>query len=253
MGALAPEVQESTISAQILGENEAGTDRHTASFNNIKVDNIEAAAEIAAASGLDHTIVVADNIIQIISFKYFTEQENSEFEQKLENLVKKLKEKGINYETNTKAVESRFITANPSFTPYNREDILRRMEEEVGKADGDTGLEDGLLGRRQMLRDAIQNAKIRNNEFLRQQELTAEREEYGKLRAKQIELEEKGERLSDEEVKRFTELVDILIPSTQETIRNASEDYEEARKELEKVAAKVIGKLGFLSTFGIKL
>jgi len=253
MGALAPEVQESTISAQVLSEDEITPDRHTADFHNIKVDNIKEAVEIAALSGLDHTIIVADNVIQIISFKYWSVEENDEFDQKVENLIQKLKEKGINYETNTKAVESRFITASPSeFTPYNREDIIRRMEEKVGKNDGDTGLEKGLLRRRQMLRDAIQNAKIRNNEFLRQEKLASERAEYGKLRTKQIELEKNGERLSDEEVKRFTELLNILIPSTQETIRNASEDYEEARKELEKVAAKVIGDLGFLSTFGIK-
>lgn len=43
----------------------------------------------------------------------------------------------------------------------NREDIIRRMEEEVSKGDGDSGLEDGLLRRRKMLRDALQNKEIR--------------------------------------------------------------------------------------------
>ena len=35
------------------------------------------------------------------------------------------------------------------------------MEEKEGKDDGDTGVEDGLLRRRQMLRDALQNEEIR--------------------------------------------------------------------------------------------
>jgi hypothetical protein len=253
MGALAPEVQESTIAAQGLSKEDLGTKKHTGNLIKVKVDNLEEAIAIAKEIGLDHTINLKENTIDFIAFNYFSKNAKELFKRNLGRFAIKIKEKGINYETKSKPIESRFIQsgADPK-SDFRRKDVLERMAGLLERANGDNGSDMGLLGRRKMLRNAIQEATRRNNEFIRQQELASERKEYGKLRAKQIELEKKGERLSDEEVKRFTELLNILIPSTQETVRNASEDYEEARKELEKVAAKVIGDLGFLSTFGIK-
>lgn len=253
MGALAPEVQESTIAAQGLSKEDVGTKKHTGNLIVVKVDNLEEAIAIAKEIGLDHTINLKENTIDFIAFNYFSKNAKELFKRNLGRFAIKIKEKGINYETKSKPIESRFIQsgADPK-SDFGRKDVLERMAGLLERANGDNGSDMGLLGRRKMLRDALQEATRRNNEFIRQQELASERAEYGKLRAKQIELEKKGERLSDEEVKRFTELLNILIPSTQETVRNASEDYEEARKELEKVAAKVIGDLGFLSTFGIK-
>ena len=254
MGALAPEVQESTIAAQGLSKEDIGTDKHTADLITVKVDNLEEAIAIAKKIGLDHTINLKENKIDFIDFNYWGRRTTQRFQKNLGKFITQLKEKGINYEAESESIESRFIESGADPKSYfGRKNVLERMAgalEQDARDTGDKGKD--FQKRRQMLRDAIQEAIRRNNEFIRQQELASERAEYGKLRAKQIELEKNGERLSDEEIKRFTELLNVLIPSTQETIRNSADDYEEARKELEKVAAKVIGDLGFLSTFGIK-
>jgi len=254
MGALAPEVQESTIAAQGLSKEDIGTDKHTADLITVKVDNLEEAIAIAKKIGLDHTINLKENKIDFIDFNYWGRRTTQRFQKNLGKFITQLKEKGINYEAESESIESRFIESGADPKSYfGRKNVLERMAgalEQDARDTGDKGKD--FQKRRKMLRDAVQEAIRRNNEFIRQQELASERAEYGKLRTKQIELEKNGERLSDEEIKRFTELLNILIPSTQETIRNASEDYEEARKEIEKVADKVIGDLGFLSTFGIK-
>ncbi len=110
----------------------------------------------------------------------------------------------------------------------------------------------GLQRGGQNLRDAIQEGQKRNEELIRQQGLKNERKEYGLLKAKEEAWANKGMKLPDADIKRLTELYNILIPSVSETIKNAEDDYDDAKKELEDVADKVIGKLGFLSKFPIK-
>jgi len=52
------------------------------------------------------------------------------------------------------------------------------------------------------LRDAIQEAERRNQEFIRQKSLADERKEYGALRAKEIASATSGEKLTDAEQQR---------------------------------------------------
>ena len=253
MGALAPETQESTIAAQILDSDEVDSKRHNATLHTIKVDNIEEVDKIAKSVGLDYTLDIKGETIELISFKFWNKEKFDAFKEKLKLLTQKLKKKGINYENKKRAIESRYIeSGEDKESEWKRNDILRGMEEAYGGDTGNIGRGVGLQRGGQNLRDAIQEAQIRNNELIRQQGLKEERKEYGLLKTKEESLVSKGERLSDKDLKRLSELHDMLLPSIAETITNAADDYEAARKELDKGGNKAVGKFGFVSKFPIK-
>lgn len=170
MGALAPEVQESTIAAQGLSKEDVGTDKHTGDLITIKVDNLEEAIAIAKKIGLDHTINLKESTIDFIDFNYWGKKTSQQFKRNLGRFATQIKEKGIKYEAKTKPIESRFIQsgADPK-SDFGRKDVLERMAGALERDNGDTGNKgEGLLGRRKKLRDAIQEAIRRNNEFIRQ-------------------------------------------------------------------------------------
>ncbi len=130
MGALAPETQESTIAAQILDSDEVDSERHNATLHTIKVDNIEEADKIAQSIGFDHTVDIKRGVIELIYFKWFTDEQSNSFKEKLKLLTHKLKKKGINYENKKRAIESRYIeSGEDKESEWKRNDILRGMEE----------------------------------------------------------------------------------------------------------------------------
>lgn len=243
MGALTPEVQESTIAAQHIDKNSLGSDKHTATKHSLTFDQskLDQVKKMADDVGLDATINLENNTIDFLEFTadWF---DQVDFNDKLTKFVQKISEDGIKYKAEHFPIESRFIESQVSeYNEFGRKQILRDLRGRVELQQG-----------RGVLRDAISEAEKRNEEFIRQEELRDERKEYGDLRQKQIDLQQKGESLSDDEVKKMTLLYDKLLPSTEETFTNAKADYEKAKAEIEKTAKEVSKGVGFVSTFGIK-
>ena len=243
MGALAPETQESTIAAQYISESDENGPRHTGDMHSLtEVSDLSYAVEAAKEAGLNFTADVNTSSIHFLEFLRKDWFNNKEFKEKLTKFVSKLKEGGIKYDTETRAVESRLIESGGSAEhEFSRKDILRNIGKQEGMGQGGDGI-----------RNAVSEAIKRNDEFIRQEGLADERKEYGALREKQIELQNKGENLSDSEVKRLTELYDKLLPGTEETVANAKDSYEQAKSEIDQVAKEVVKGSGFVAEFPIK-
>jgi hypothetical protein len=241
MGALAPEVQESTIASAYLTEEEGDRGEHDGMLHEIKTPNLAGAVKILNDLGLNHTVVIKKNVIELLEFnkEWFNA---TEFKEKLNKFVKLLKENNITYEPYSHPIKSNLIESGSD--PESEFSRRRILEDIRVKADLQPGGE--------QLRDAVSEAIKRNEDFIRQEKLASERKEYGDLRKKQIDLNEKGQELDDAELKKLTELYDTLLPVAEETITNAKDQYEEAKAEIDAVAAKVVGDRGFVASFPIK-
>ncbi len=193
-----------------MDSDEVDSKRHNADLLTIKVDNIEEVDKIAKSVGLDYTLDIKGETIELISFKFWNKEKFDAFEEKVELLTHKLKKKGINYETNRRAIESRYIESGADGeSEWRRSDILRRMAEAQGKDRKTIERKVGLQRGRENLLDAIQEGQKRNEELIRQQGLKNERKEYGLLKAKEEAWANKGMKLPDADIKRLTELYNI--------------------------------------------
>ena len=247
MGVMGPEAQQSTISGRVLSEAEMDTDAHTADRMDFQLNSeadFDNAVAVAKASGLDYSANVEN---KTIFFLDFSRGQDSEYWEKVNTFDGELKKNGITGQLERTPIESRLIQATPKPiweggpNSLGRDGILqaeqRKVEHEGGGA---------------VLRHALDEAVTRNNDFLKQQELEPVRKEYAGLRQKEIELGQKGERLTDEEVKKKDELYKKLLPEVKTTVAKAADAYGEAKEEIEKVGAKVVGKKGFVVPFNIK-
>jgi len=78
--------------------------------------------------------------------------------------------------------------------------------------------------------------------------------ELGKIRDKQIALQEQGKDITDAEKKRLDELSKVVQPIIEETFQVQEESFKKAKKEIEDIAAAAISKVkgSFVSVFPIK-
>lgn len=242
-GALAPEVQESTIAARDLSESDLRTTVHDATRIVLKVSDLEVAMKYADDAGLDNTLGIDGKTIEFIEFnpEKHTWFDSKEYLNNFTNFVSKLKDNGIEYESRYHPIESRFITADGADGTFSRQSIIENAKREVGLQSG-----------RQDLRDALSEAEKRNEEFIRQKQLAPDRSEYADLRNKQIELGQEGKELGDKEQKRLTELYDKLLPHTKDAFTNAKESYSQSKQEIDSVGKDAVGDNGFVVPSDIK-
>ena len=241
LGALTPEVQETTIAGKSLNEAEWGGIKHNATEIRIKVDDLDKTFQIAKLLDIDYSLNTHNSSI---SFLDFGKGGDLDFTEKMRIFAEELKNKNITYDTEAIPIESRLIgakTANEGeYHTFDRKGIFKVLRSE------------NSVGGREMFLDAISQAEARNNEFIRQKELAPERKLHAELRDKQIELNANGKELSDKELKQLTELEDKLLPSTSKTFTNAKSSYDEAKNEIDKVGEQIVGDNGFVAKSNIK-
>jgi len=247
MGVMGPEVQQSTIAGRVLSENEIGSDSHTANRFDVNFSSekdFDRAVELAIASGLEYSANIEN---RTISFLDFSNGKDTKWLSNFNTFDSQIVDNGIDGEYAVTPIESRLIEATPKPIyeggplSSGRDAILQEGQRQVE-----------LQGGGGLLRHALDEAVTRNNDFLKQQELEPVRKEYADLRQKEIDLGEKGERLTDEEVKKKDELYKKLLPEVKTTVAKAADAYSEAKEEIQSVGKKVVGKKGFVVPFNIK-
>jgi len=155
-GAMTPEVQDSTIAGRAV---EANTEEHNADRFDIGINNQEAAMKAASDAGFDQDgfTLSGDKISFFNIFEYPVE----DFENKYVTFVDKYLEYGGQITSETKsAIQSEFIDSD------RRAEIIAAIE---GNAVQQAG--------RQGVRNAIQEAKPRNEEYIRRKTPQVETEQ----------------------------------------------------------------------------
>ncbi len=151
MGALAPEVQETTLAGRNIGKEEENSSSHTADRIVFKVDakDFDAALKFAQESGFDFSSDVKTSEISTLNFmeKWFDEKRPTLFKN-ISTFVKSLEQNGIKSNSTSHAVESRLIDTS------RRREVLQRVRDKAR-------LEQG----RDVLLDALQKAEKRNEDF----------------------------------------------------------------------------------------
>jgi hypothetical protein len=236
IGALTPEVQESTIAGRYVKSKSSD---HKADEYSVIIDNTSAALKAAEEAGFGSAGFTLLN--KEIKFFNVFEGQTRDIPQMVTTFVNKFKEYGGQVISKTKrAVESDYIT-------YERRGKI---------LEGIAG--DALLGgsNRASLRDRTRNAIARNEAFTNWKKINKSESatEYRQLRAEQIDAGERGEILSDEKLKRIKELEDVIVGPTAEVFTSDKNRYEEAKVEIEAIANDIadLVKEGFVSKFTIK-
>ena len=149
-GAMTPEVQDSTIAGRTI---ESGSEFHNTDRYEVELDNQEAAMKAAADAGFDQEgfTLTGNKIMFFNIFEYPVE----DFDNKYITFVDKYTEYGGKIGSETKsAIQSEFIDSD------RRAEIITKIE---GNAVQQTG--------REGIRNAIQEAKPRNEEYRKLNEL----------------------------------------------------------------------------------
>jgi hypothetical protein len=151
-GAMTPEVQDSTIAGRTI---ESGSEFHNTDRYEVELDNQEAAMKAAAAAGFDQEgfTLTGNKIMFFNIFEYPVE----DFDNKYITFVNKYTEYGGKIGSETKsAIQSEFIDSD-------------RRAEIITKIEGDAVQQTGREG----IRNAIQEAKPRNEEYIRRKKQPA--------------------------------------------------------------------------------
>ena len=235
-GALTPEVQESTIAGMYVKE---GSSYHNADKLEVGIDNMEIAMKAAKDAGFDENGYTLLN--DEISFFDIHEFRTEGFDKKIDIFASKYEEYGGQITRKEKhAVRSEYIDAE------KRKDIISRIQGDAIQYKQD----------RSGLRDELENAQERNENFLKWKDINDSdtAKEYRDLRQKQLDLSENGEALSDKEDARIKELESKLSEPLASIISSNKKQYEKAKIEIDSVAHDVASLVagGFKSEFGIK-
>ena len=231
MGDIAPEAQESTIVSERVKFGENG---HNAEKFTFEVNDLDKAVKALEESGIHNfTVNEGAKTIEILQISGY---ENAGIFEKFANFKKKLKEYGG--ETRRQTVESlRSEPMDARARGLVLENIRIREGRERPGSDFDK---------------LVQEAIKRNERFAASQKLIPERNRYGELRRKQIELKEKGEDLSPEELSEMDGLIGKLTPDIKATVTSAEKAYSDAKTEIDTVARDIVGDDGFVAPVKIK-
>ena len=151
-GAMTPEVQDSTIAGRTI---ESGSEFHNTDRYEVELDNQEAAMKAAADAGFDQEgfTLTGNKIMFFNIFEYPVE----DFDNKYITFVDKYTEYGGKIGSETKsAIQSEFIDSD-------------RRAEIITKIEGDAVQQTGREG----IRNAVQEAKPRNEEYIRRKKQPA--------------------------------------------------------------------------------
>jgi hypothetical protein len=243
VGALTPEVQESTIAGRYVEEN---TEEHNTDEYSYQIDNTEAALQAAADAGFDVDGFTLLN--EEIKFYNGFYDENGERKfyidrigEKIDTFVAKYLEYGGNIKREEKRpVQSEFITYEKRVNALAKiaADALQPGSNWAG------------------LRDRIVFAEKRNEAFRDWKKVKKSKRagEYENLRREQIEAGSQGEVLSDEKLERIKKLEKFFETPLTTVVSTDQERYEEAKAEIDAIAddvAKMVNG-GFSSPFNIK-
>jgi len=236
MGALTPEVQESTIAGRYVEE---GSKNHKADEYSVGIDNTSAALRAAEEAGFNSAgFTLLDKEIKFFNvFKY----RNKNIREMLATFVNKYKEYGGQITSEGKrAVESEYID-------YDRRGAI------LAAVTGDAVPEGSNWAG---VRDLTSNAFTRNKAFAKWKRVNKglPAKEYSKLRAEQIDAGERGEILSNEKLKRIKDLEDLISEPTARVFASDESRYTEAKAEIEAIANDIakLASEGFVSEFTIK-
>lgn len=246
IGALAPEVQDSTIAAKIVdpADKSRNADRYT-----ITVNNPEAAVQAANDAGLaeDGFTLDGNNIIFLNIDEY-----TKNFDTKIDKFKQKLKEYGGEIQETTKdAVRSEFIDSSWRKTL-------------IGDAKR-AAVQQGERGQR--VRNALEEAERRNNAYIEWKNRTKTWDEelgrevdspelrrYKELRTKQLELGAEGKQLTDAERAEIKELEVYFVEPLSAFFAADRNRYEAAKQEVEAIANDIAELVAdsFVSKFDVK-
>lgn len=243
IGALTPEVQESTIAGRFV---DAEAQEHNADLYSYQIDNTEAALQAVADAGFDlDGFTLINGEIKFINAFY---EENGEvrfliedIDKKINTFVGKYKEYGGSIQgKNKEPVQSEYIDYE------KRADALGRIAADALRPES----------RWAGLRDRIIFAEKRNKAFQDWKEVkkSEEADEYADLRREQIEAGSRGDVLSDKKLERIKELEKFFETPLTTVVSTDEEKYLEAKAEIDAIAndvAKMVAG-GFASPFKIK-
>jgi hypothetical protein len=243
VGALTPEVQESTIAGRYVEEN---TEEHNTDEYSYQIDNTEAALQAAADAGFDvDGFTLLNEEIKFYNGFYYENGERifyiDRIGEKIDTFVAKYLEYGGNIKREEKRpVQSEFITYEKRVNALAKiaADALQPGSNWAG------------------LRDRIVFAEKRNEAFRdwKKVKKSEEANEYKDLRREQIEAGSQGEVLSDEKLERIKKLEKFFETPLTTVVSTDEERYEEAKAEIDAIAddvAKMVNG-GFSSPFNIK-
>ena len=236
LGAITPEVQESTIAGQYVEE---GAKNHKADEYTVQIDNTSAALIAAKEAGFGSSgFTLLDKEIKFFNVFKFPNENIGEM---IANFVTKYEENGGTVIGEARrAVESEYID-------YDKRGAILAEIEKSSLLEGSN-----WAG----VRDRISDAFERNKAFAKWKKINKSipAVEYRRLRQEQIDLGERGEVLSDEKLKRIKDIEELLVNPVARVFTNDEKKYLEAKAEIEAIAND-IGKLvagSFTSPFSIK-
>jgi hypothetical protein len=241
MGITAPEVQDSTIAAQIV---EDGSDLHKADRFEIKVNNPELAFKALREVSFEQDgYTIVDDTIWLLDFSMGSDPE---FFAKFDQLEKTIKSYGAEIiSTDRKPVRSQLIDDKGEYGP-KREDIISEFE----RSSVQQGRKRGYIS------DNLEAIKERLNAFKRWIgiDYSPEKARLEELRRKEIELASQFKSLSKKESEELSRLTAKLADVYASVIASDKARYEEAKTEIEQVAeeVRVLVNKSFVSEFPIK-
>jgi hypothetical protein len=242
IGILAPEVQESTIAAQVV---KSGSSDHNADRIQLKVDNSEVAFISLKEVGFENEgYTIFDDTIWLLDF---SKGKNNEFDNRLYNLEKTIEQYGGKIISKSKsAIKSEYIDDKGSFDGTNRNDVIRNFEKNSVQRRRDRGY----------VRNVLEEVKERLKAFKEYKRIKRSVlvPELMRLRQKQLDLAAEGEMLPVKENNILNKYSAIAADRLSKVIAREKNRYEEAKVLIEGIASDVLSAIndGFVSKFGIK-
>ena len=241
MGITAPEVQDSTIAAQIV---EDGSDLHNVDRFEIKVNNPELAFKALREVSFEQDgYTIVDDTIWLLDF---SKGSDPEFFAKFDQLEKTIKSYGAEIiSTDRKPVRSELIDDEGEYGS-KREEVISEFE----RSSVQQGRKRGYIS------DNLEAIKERLNAFKRWKgiDYSPEKARLEELRRKEIELASQFKSLSKKESEELSRLTAKLADVYASVIASDKARYEEAKTEIEQIAeeVRVLVNKSFVSEFPVK-
>jgi hypothetical protein len=239
MGAMAPEVQDSTIAGQVVKPRSKD---HEADRWDIEVDDPSIAfSAIREVSFEQDGYTISGNTIILLDFG----KGGSEFIEKTLTLINTIEQYGGQIKSREKkAIKSDLIEDKDG----RRQETIERLKKSAIQREGDRGPFYNFLEKANERLDAfIKYKKI---------EVSPEAAEVDRLRKEQMESLVTGEEMSQEKVDRLNEVSDSVVEKLIPIFAIDQSLYSKAKEEIEAIAQDAIdilsGMFGFVSEFGIK-
>jgi hypothetical protein len=239
MGAIAPEVQDSTIAGQIV---KPGSKDHIADRWDIEVDDPSIAFKaIREVSFEQDGYTISGNTVILLDFGVG----DPEFVEKTLNLIRTIEQYGGQVKSREKkALKSDLISDEDG----RRQEAIERLKESALQREGDRGSFYSLL----------EKASERINAFVeyKKVEESPEASEVALLRKEQLDSLVTGEEMPKEKIDRLNKVSDAVVERLIPIFTVDESLYSKAKKEIETIAQDALdmlsGEFGFVSEFGIK-